>query len=377
MNKSFFILLLTLCIVSCNRTASFKISGTVADVAEKEVIYLEYMGLQGAKLLDSVIVKKDGVFELSYPSPTYPDLYRLRMGKRNFIFPIDSTEHIRIETSVKGFAFPSKVENSYKTEEIMGLRKSIIALQKDMGKLDNKEIEQEEVIANLNAHKDMVRKLILEDPRSIVAYYALYQQVGGLFVFVPEVKEDRAYFSAVATAYKTFMPEYDRTKNIYTRTMMAIQQEQQAKNNAKLQDMINEAGAGFLDIELTNQFGNVRKLSDIKDNVILLDFSVYEAKEQTEYVFALRELYNRYATRGFEIYQISLDQNKLLWEQSTENLPWICVRDENGPRTEYLRTYNVQQVPTSFLIDKSGTIIGRNISFDKLPGVIEKCLSEK
>jgi len=93
-----------------------------------------------------------------------------------------------------------------------------------------------------------------------------------------------------------------------------------------------------------------------------------------DYTFALRELYKKYHSRGFEIYQISLDQNKQLWQQSTANIPWTCVRDVNGPNTKYTASYNLSEVPTTFLMDKKGNIISRSLGFDELKNAIEKLL---
>jgi len=70
----------------------------------------------------------------------------------------------------------------------------------------------------------------------------------------------------------------------------------------------------------------------------------------------LRDIYNKYSPQGLQIYQISLDRNKMLWQKSVANLPWICVRDESGKTAT---VYNVQSVPTLFLIDRQGNIMGR------------------
>ena len=57
-----------------------------------------------------------------------------------------------------------------------------------------------------------------------------------------------------------------------------------------------------------------RSLSDLRGKVIVLDFSAIEMEQSKGYIFELRELYNRYQSRGMAIYSVSLDRNKLLWE---------------------------------------------------------------
>ena len=71
---------------------------------------------------------------------------------------------------------------------------------------------------------------------------------------------------------------------------------------------------------------NARRLSDLKDNVVLVDFTVYNHVQAAAHNLALRELYNKYHDKGLEIYQISLDTDEHFWKTSADNLPWICVR---------------------------------------------------
>lgn len=89
------------------------------------------------------------------------------------------------------------------------------------------------------------------------------------------------------------------------------------------------------------------------------------------YTFELRELYNKYHTKGLEIYQVSIDRNKILWESSVENIPWICVRDESGV---FARNYNVLNLPTIFLINRKGDIVGRFFDFKEIDKEIQKLL---
>ena len=80
----------------------------------------------------------------------------------------------------------------------------------------------------------------------------------------------------------------------------------------------------------------------------------------------LRELYNKYHARGLEIYQVSVDPNEHFWKTQTAALPWISVHDEDGVDSQYLTRYNVQQVPTFFLIDKSNSLYKRDSQIKNL-----------
>ena len=97
-------------------------------------------------------------------------------------------------------------------------------------------------------------------------------------------------------------------------------------------------------------------------------------ENNVQYTFELRDLYNKFNSRGFEIYQISLDRSKILWQESVANIPWVCVRDEQGPKSSYISSYNIQSIPTLFLMDRKGVIVSRVNDFKSLEGAIAKLL---
>ena len=99
------------------------------------------------------------------------------------------------------------------------------------------------------------------------------------------------------------------------------------------------------------------RLSSLKGKVVLLDFTAYQAKLSPVHNIALAELYKKYKEKGFEIYQISLDQDEHFWKVSAGNLPWICVFDKMSNRSPYVQKYNVKELPSYFLINREGDVV--------------------
>ena len=89
---------------------------------------------------------------------------------------------------------------------------------------------------------------------------------------------------------------------------------------------------------------------------------------------ALRELYNKYHAQGFEIYQVSLDPDEHFWKVNTAALPWVCVRDADGMDSKYLTVYNIQNLPSFFLIDKNNSLVKRDIQIKDIDAEIKKLL---
>ena len=348
----FLTLSLAVLLSSCSKQ-KFTIEGNISG-AEGKTLYLEQLALNQTTLLDSVRLKADGKFCFREKATEYAELYRLRLDKNRLIVAVDSTETITVDCMLDSMNY-ALVAGSQTSNDITSLRYSL---------LHN---TQEE-------HKQYAREVILKDPRSLTAYYALFQQKAGQFVFDLYDKADRSYFSAVATAWNAFMPDNPRSKAVYKLTLDAIQQERQELNRQTMMQFIADSENAFLDISLTDENGKLRYLSDLRGKVFVLDFSAVAMEKGAAYIFALRDIYNKYSQKGLEIYSVSADTNKLLWEDSAQNLPWITVRGDNGMHEEAFTLYNVQQIPTLYLFNKQGEIVGRYTDFEALSKAIDVCL---
>lgn len=374
------VFILSVCVLAaCNNSGKFIVEGVV-DGGAGEMLYLEHTGLTKNIVIDSMKIKKDNSFKFKSKRPAYPDFYKIKIGSKQIHFAVDSIETVEITTSLEKFSSDYTITGSESNTDIQILRNSVAKLQNKANQLnsdmssDESNAFYQEFTQLVEEHKNLAKPIILKNPRSTAAYFAIFQQVSNIYIFSPYIKEDRPFCAAVATAYHTYMPDYERSKNLYAWVMDAIKSEREAKQQSDWKKMMEENAIGFIDINLPDKDNQMRKLSDLVGKVILLDFSAFEARESVQYTFALRDLYNKYKSRGFEIYQVSLDRNKILWEDAVENLPWICVRDDNGPNTKVVTLYNISEIPTYFLINKKGDIVGRNFDLQALEKEISKAL---
>jgi len=133
----------------------------------------------------------------------------------------------------------------------------------------------------------------------------------------------------------------------------------------------------FPDLVMPDMDGETQMLSDQKGKVLILSFWSVGQTEHKMFNVDLMDIYQKYHDRGLEIYQVSLDVDKPSWAAtvSSQGLPWINVNDGLGVQSPAVISYNVTKIPTMFVFDRSGDIVGTDV-FDKdaLEALIRKSL---
>jgi peroxiredoxin len=132
------------------------------------------------------------------------------------------------------------------------------------------------------------------------------------------------------------------------------------------------------EIEMNDPDGNTRRLSDLRGNVVLLDFwASWCGPCRRENPNVVR-LYERYHDQGFEIFSVSLDKTRDAWVRaiSDDHLSWPNhVSDLNGWTSSGGKTYGVTSVPNTVLIDREGKVVARNLRGSDLERALEKLLT--
>ena len=357
--------LAALTITACSSGPKFHVNGDVSG-ADGKTLYLEASGLEGIVPLDSVKLKGEGKFSFKQPRPESPEFYRLRVEDKVINFSVDSLETIQINAPYTDFSTAYTVEGSENSSKIKELTLKQIRLQKDADNLLNAlranklshNVLEDSLTALVKRYKDDVKmNYIFAAPNTAAAYFALFQKLNDYLIFGPlNNKDDVRCFAAVATSLNNAFPHAVRSKNLYNIVIKGMKNTRnpQAQNLEIPQDKIIETG--IIDIALRDVKGNIRKLTDLKGKVVLLDFTVYQAPAGATHNLLLRELYNKYASQGLEIYQVSLDADEHFWKTSAANLPWVCVRDGNGVYSSNVAVYNVRQIPSIFLVNRNNEL---------------------
>ncbi len=136
-----------------------------------------------------------------------------------------------------------------------------------------------EIVGHCSNYKEDVKvNYIFAAPNTAAAYFALFQKLNNYLIFDPlNNKDDVKCFAAVATSLNNTYPDAVRSKNLYNIVIKGMKNTRQPQTKALEipQDKIVETG--IIDIALRDVKGNVRKLTDLKGKVVLLDFSVFQS----------------------------------------------------------------------------------------------------
>jgi len=360
---------------------TFEVIGTFSSVQKEDTLYLEHLGLSGIEPIDSVKLNPKGTFKFKVPAPKNPEFYQLRLDHQVAIFAVDSTETLRVTGDANDLFNTFRVENSPVNDQIREINQQYRLTVKEIEELAEKHKEKSiddvtylnRLDSVVNEYKTFASKIILGNPGSAAAYYAVFQKIDDYLIFDPYDKKDYVMFGAVATSWQHFYPETPRTKHLYNFTINAMKMRKQQEQQAQLWENIPIVTESSLpDVVLPDINNNEVALSSLKGKVVLLDFTVYNSDFSPEHNLHINTIYRRYKNRGFEVYQISFDSDEHIWKNAAINVPWITVRDPQSVYSPLLSQYNVRNLPTGFIVDREGDIVARIEDYTKLESELNK-----
>lgn len=375
--------LMAVALGSCDNK-KFRVEGAITE-AKDSVLYFENMSLDGPVAVDSVKLGDDGTFSFCEKSPEAPEFYRLRIAGQIINLSVDSTETVTVKAAYPAMSTGYTVEGSAECATIkelalkqIGLLNRVIAVERNP--MLGVDMVRDSVTRMIEAYKqDLKMNYIYKAPMRASSYFALFQTLGNRLIFNPrESEDDIKAFAAVATSWDTYHPGSLRGKNLHNIAIEGMRNIRIVrKNRAAAQlDASKINVTNLIDISLPDNNGVTRKLTDLKGKVVMLDFHVFGAEGSTKRIMQLREIYNKYHARGFEIYQVALDPDEHFWKTQTAALPWISVRDADGVQSQYLTLYNVRSIPTFFLVNRDNTLDKRDVQIADLDAEIEMLLGK-
>ncbi len=351
----FLFICLSIAIVSCNTKKEliddYIISLEVEGFEDSTQVY--FFHLDKSEFIDSAFIK-DGKLQFK-GNTNEPFLARIQTinGKLLLLWvdsskiTVNGTFDNFINSTIKGSSL-NTVMTKYRDmqSEMASRRDSIMRQMVQLMSLEGKEGESEakRKYSELNGQANELDKQTVKIRiNSIVNEDPSYYTIAELFYLRNDLSKD-----SLQLLFTKFPESLRNTKKgIVIKTYI---------DNKAI-----EIGDHFIDIEGNESDGNIRKLSDLKANYILLDFWASWCSPCRQENPQLVKVYKTFKDRGFEIYGFSIDANHNAWLKAVvkDSLSWTNVQDANGSNSTMAAFYNVRAIPAKFLINSKGIVIAK------------------
>lgn len=352
---------------SCQSGPTARISATIEGAKDSAVV-LRKLNYNRMQVVDTIRTDARGHFDykvrLTGGEPYFYYLYAggqplasmilMPSDKVSLTVPAEGT--FTVEGSEESRLF-REVNESYR-EAARQLESLSASLTEDSPDARIQEVQQQMSRIYVD-YKRKAIKYVVTHPRSITSAVVLFQQFGeGLPVFGQE--SDAVIFKTVRDSLSSVYPKSEWLTALRD---VVDARTRELEFNARLGDV---SLISFPDLVMPDVNGQMRQLSDLEGKVILLSFWSAGQTEHKMFNVDMVELYEKYHAQGLEVYQVSLDIDKPAWAATvkSQNLPWISVNDGYGIRSSAVASYNVDHIPSMFVIDRSGDIVGHDV-FDK------------
>lgn len=347
------------------------ITGKVKTIGAGERVYLETNG-QPARRIDSADVKKDNTFTLTSQIPTGGGVFLLNIANaQRMALLLEGGETLNVvadgfatdlKTGKKGTAVVTGSKNMDDYQQLFAMKTDMDARVADWNKQytdatqkkDQKKMEavQRDYEAAEKAMISKVKALLPGMGTSLAALFATN--------FL-NVENDFATLDSLARRFEKENPTSLQAKSFIG-------------NIARIRGVM--VGSQAPEIALNDTTGKSVPLSSLRGKYVLIDFwASWCGPCRNENPNVVR-MYNKFKDKGFAIYSVSLDQSKANWVKAINNdhLTWTHVSDLKYWQSAAAQQYGVQAIPQTFLIDKEGKIIAKNLRGDALEQKLEEVL---
>ena len=376
MRKLVLLIVAVIALTSCSRNSA-KIKGEFTNF-EGKTVYLEKLGVGTSEVVDSAMASKDGSFKfkIKFEKDQEPTFYLVKVDGNNFVtLFVERGETIKLTGDAKRLEGTYAVKGSKASEDIRTLSNLLNTTITSLDSLNqlhanpSDSIEYKMGKVFVTCKREFI-KFLITNPKSMASIYAIYAQLPGSTSIFGSL-DDLNYFKLLSDSLSTSYP-----KSPYVISLK--KHYKQMESDALIGDIMSTKKVetvGIPEISLRNQYGKLIKLSSLKGKVILLDFWDPANQESLEGNLGLVKLYEKYKSKGFEIYQVSL-ATKAPWIAAVQRqkLQWICVSDFLGSNSPAATVYNVKAIPANFLINRNGDLVGRDMFGRELESQIIKAL---
>ena len=353
-----------------------KVDGVIEGAPASEVV-IGKLDVNQLVVLDTLTTDQDGKFqyELEVKKGNPEFVYVYYEGAKVASLLLEADDEVALNVPVEGVPTVEGSEESAKLMQVELEHSAMSALFAEYAaQLENASQSQydnvvRQMTENYREYNKKSIRYVMQNSHSLTAIPVLYRTLGDLPLFA--MSTDAVLFTSIADSLATVYPE-----SKYVKSLKADADARMAELELiRRLEMAEEVG--YLDIALPGLDGSIKKLSEVDSKVVLLYFWTSSRANQNNFnIDVLKKLYNDYHKKGFDIYQVSLDVDKVHWATTVmgQNLPWTNVCDIRGAASEYVTLYNLQMLPAAFVISDGELVDGELVDEASFRKLLDKLL---
>ncbi len=372
-------------IVSCSKVkkGEFLISGTAKGMEDGKTVILQAQDESGTMMVAVDTVKvKDGKFEFKGKIKE-PSMYALSFPDYNGGFPvIVENDEIKVEVK-KDSINNSIISGTYNNDEFQKFNNEAKKIQKKMMDFQKKNME---AFTNAQQKNDTVtmNKLIKQNSD-------IQKGLKDMMLKYPET-HPKSFISILMVMEMFRYPDFDakKVRKLYDSFDSSLKSTKSAKRIKEQLDQIDKmqnkpaakplavkVGEMAPDFSAKNPDGTVVSLKQSLGKVTVIDFWASWCGPCRKENPAVVALYNEFHAKGLNIIGVSLDKDAAKWKEAIakDKLTWAQVSNLKEFNDPIALQYNIEQIPTTFLLDSKGKIVAKDLRGAELKAKVAELLS--
>lgn len=352
---------------ACKEGNKFVVNGEFKNAKPQSKVYLFGLQKENALPLDSTVLSEKGAFKFSHATPG-ADFFRISAGSSEYMIIAKNGDQIKISADLADKNLAYNISGATDADKLQELNVTkhqymgrIAAIQNDFenavtAKPNQRDVIMEQMRPKYSAEIDGLNKAVLkfaqDNSQSLAGFYAINLL-------------NPSEYEAEMVAYS------DKIKSSFNDNAAVTEFLRKMASLKALQ--VGQAAPEFT---INGIDGKPIKLTDFRGKYLLIDFWASWCMPCRQENPNVVKAYQTYKDKNFTILGISLDKDASAWKKAIadDKLTWSHAGELSDFEGSTVRLYQIEAIPSSFLLDPNGKIIAKNLRGEELNAFLNKTL---